>query len=424
MSNYLAIAAVTSTLKNLLQEKAATVLGGCNVAIGRPKEGTPKGITIFLYQVNYNPEHRNDDLPTRRAADTTLSQRPRAALDLYYLLTFYGSEQILEPQILLGSTIGVLHAQPVITREMLREEIKRHSDPDELAKYKVSDQVRGVTFTPLSFNTEEVSKLWSMLFKIPYTLSVAYKASVVFVEAEVTPREALPVRRREAYVLPFRRPVIEGIGLANGDMAPIVRDSKIVITGHQLKGDLTRVSIGEVTVPIDTADTENTVTDSRIILSLGSAAFADKPLRAGIQGVHVLHPVLMGDSVEERYGFESNVKPLVLSPTITEKTPEGTDLKIRVEPEVGKTQRVLALLNELGANIAVPHAYSIKAPDNNGITGDKTETSWISFSVADVEPGDYLLRIQVDGAESPLEAEPDPTDPEKVKYAKPMVTIS
>ena len=424
MSNYLAIAAVTSTLSQWLFEKAAGVLDGAKTTIGRPKEGTPEGINIFLYQVMHNPEHRNDDFPTRRTGDATLSQRPQAALDLYYLLTFYGSEKDLEPQILLGSTVSVLHAQPVITQEMLRREIKRRTDADAndiLSKYEVSGQIQSVSFTPLSYNTEEFSRLWSVLFQIPYALSVAYKASVVFIEAEVTPQKALPVLRPDIYVLPFRRPVIEKISSADGDSVPIVFDSHVVIRGHRLKGDPTKASIGEVEVTIGPTDTENTVTDTEITLSLSSALFTGKALRAGIQGVSVIHPVMMGDPKVEHYGFESNTKPLVLSPTITVSTIIGTNLTITVNPNIGKTQKVVALLNEFESVSGIPNAYALKAPDKNGITSDiETETGSVVFSVADVEPGNYLLRIQVDGAESPLKVSSDPLDP---KYVSPQVSI-
>jgi hypothetical protein len=92
MSNYLAIAAVTSTLSQWLFEKAAGVVGGAKTYVGRPKEGTSVGINIFLYQVTYNTDRRNEDLPIRRSDDTTFANRPRAALDLYYLLTFYGAD--------------------------------------------------------------------------------------------------------------------------------------------------------------------------------------------------------------------------------------------------------------------------------------------------------------------------------------------
>jgi hypothetical protein len=149
--------------------------------------------------------------------------------------------------------------------------------------------------------------------------------------------------------------------------------------------------------------------------------FTGKDLRAGIQGIYVLHPVMMGDPKVEHYGFESNIKPLVLSPAITDKNISGTDLTVQVNPKVGKTQRVVTLLNEFEPVSGIPNSYALKAPDNNGITSDIVmETDSIIFSVDGVEPGNYLLRIQVDGAESPLEVSPDPLDP---KYISPQVSI-
>lgn len=424
MSNYLAVAAVTSTLSQWLYEKAAKVLDGAGTTIGRPKEGTTKGINIYLYQVTHNPNRQNDDLPTRRSGDASLVQRPKAALDLYYMLTFYGSDKDLEPYILLGSTVGVLHAQPTITQTMLRSEIKRRTDADSddsLAKYDFSGQIESITMTPLSYTMEEFSKLWSILFNIPYTLSVAYKASVVCIEADVTPQKALPVRRPDVYVLPFRHPVIEKVVSADGDKAPITYDSQIIISGRQLKGDVTKVNIGGVEVKIDPADSANMVTDTQITLSLDSALFTGEVLHAGIQGISVLHPVMMGDPAVEHYGFESNTKPIALSPTIVDMSISGKELTLQIEPYVRKTQKVTLLLNEFEA-AGTPHAYSIKAPDNNGIIYDAlTATASITFSLSGVEPGDYLVRVQVDGAESPLEVSSDPSDP---KYVSPQVSIS
>ena len=55
--------------------------------------------------------------------------RPQAALDLHYLLTFYGNEAQLEPQRLLGSVVRTLHARPVLTRQQIQQTIA-----DELSK--------------------------------------------------------------------------------------------------------------------------------------------------------------------------------------------------------------------------------------------------------------------------------------------------
>jgi hypothetical protein len=430
MSNYLAVAAVTSTLNQWLFEKAAGVIGGAKTTIGRPKEGTPTGINIYLYQVTYNTDRRNEDLPIRRSDDTTLVQRPKAALDLYYLLTFYGSETELEPQILLGSTISVLHTQPVITRDMLRREIDRRfaaSSSDILARYDTSGQIQSIAFTPLSYNTEDFSKLWSMLFQITYTLSIAYKASPVFVEADMTPRRALPVLRRYIDVLPFNRPVIEKVSLPDRDDDYIVYNSCIIISGRNLKGEPTKVSIGEVEVTLDPTDTVNTVTGTQVSLSLNSALFTGKAVRAGIQGVSVLHPLLMGNPKVEHYGSESNVKPLVLSPTITNTSIDGTakTMTLTIIPKVGKTQKAIAFLNEFEPASNPPNDYVLKAPDNNGVTGTGTETDSITFPLAGVKRGNYLIRIQVDNAESPLTQEMSSLTPpdNPLKFNGPQVIV-
>jgi len=423
MSNYLAIAAATSTFSQLLQ-KAADVVDGAEVTIGRPKEDKKAtGINVYLYQVSPNPAFRNADLATRRA-DGTLVQRPQVAIDLYYLLTFYGAESQFEPQILMGSAVSILHAQPLLTQEMIRQEIQRLITEDanhNLAEADLADQVERIKFTPLPLNLEELSKLWSVLFQIPYTLSLAYQASVVLIEADASPQSALPVRTPSLYVTSFRQPLIEKVEAEDGQNVPIISSSTITITGQQLKGDTTKIRIGEVEVNLAPTDTVNTVSDTRIKLSLGSALFTSEPLRAGVLGLQVLHPVMMGMPEVEHYGVESNAKPFILHPTITVDSVSSSEMTLTFSPEVGKTQRVIALLNEFDSGSDTPRAYILKAPSNNGITSESVmETDSITFSLAEVVPGDYLLRVQVDGAESPLEIDPDPSNP---RYINPRVNI-
>jgi hypothetical protein len=67
------------------------------------------GINVFLYQISPNAALRNQDLPTR-THDNKLLRKPQAAVDLHYLLTFYGDYSTLEPQRLLGAATLALHA--------------------------------------------------------------------------------------------------------------------------------------------------------------------------------------------------------------------------------------------------------------------------------------------------------------------------
>src|SRR5947199_7168098 len=105
MSNFLAIATVTATLRQLLENTAAKDVTDHEVMVTTERpSGTVSGaedprtrINIYLYQVTPNAAWRNADLPTRRS-DGSLIQRPQVALDLHYMISFYGDESQLVSQ--------------------------------------------------------------------------------------------------------------------------------------------------------------------------------------------------------------------------------------------------------------------------------------------------------------------------------------
>ena len=147
---------------------------------------------LFLYQVSPSAALRNLDLPTR-AANGTLTKRPTAAIDLHYLLAFYGNEGDLEPQRMLGAVVRDIHAKPVLLRQMIEDAIA--SEPF-LNGSNLGEAPEQVKFTPIALSLEEMSKLWSVFFQAPYALSVAYQGTVLLIESEETAQAALPVLRR------------------------------------------------------------------------------------------------------------------------------------------------------------------------------------------------------------------------------------
>ncbi len=239
MSNFLAIATVTATLSRLLQHAVGTDVGGAQVTMLRPDgsgSGLPTtGVNVYLYQVIPNAAWRNEDLPTRRPGGD-LVQRPRAALDLHYLLTFYGNEGTLETQRLLGSVVRTIHAQPMLTRPQIQYTITHAPFSAFLATSNLADDIELVKFTPLPLSLEELSKLWSVFFQIDYALSIAYQANMVLIESEDAPQSALPVREPKVYVLPFRHPVITAIA---PQMIEFSATAKINVLGSNLRADPT-----------------------------------------------------------------------------------------------------------------------------------------------------------------------------------------
>jgi hypothetical protein len=428
MSNFLAIATVTAALSQFLQAAVGPDVPGATVTTLRPDSGggmPPTGANLFLYQVTPNAAWNNMDLPTRRSGGD-LIQRPQAALDLHYLLTFYGAEAQLEPQRVLGSVVRAMHARPVLTREIIRQTIAKPAFAF-LTSSNLADAVELVKFTPLPLSLEELSKLWSVYFQTPYSLSMAYQGTVVLIESEESTRSSLPVQARNIYVVPFRQALIETVNSADGEDQFIISISMLIITGKRLRGEVTQVRVGGVEVTPAVED----VSDTRISLPLPAG------LRAGVQGVQVIQPRLMGTPPAQHRGVESNLAAFVLHPTINRKpdnspditvgTPtisgDGTrsaDVVVKLSPLVEKTQRANLLLNELNPpSNRGARAFSFDAAPHNRPT-DPAQTDTLTFPIRGVAQGDYLVRLQVDGADSPLEQATDESNP---LYIGPKVTI-
>jgi len=376
LSGFTAIRDVTVALQSTLQN-AVTALGATATTLRPADPGTVAGptVNIYLYQVTPNAALRNADLPTRRPGGSVM-QKPQAALDLHYLLSFYDQANELTAQIVLGAVVGTLHGKPVVT----------------------VPGVGPVRFTPVAFNLEELSKLWSMLFQIKYALSVAYQGSLVLIEDDEKPVDALPVRERQIHVMPFHRPVIQSITTTAGSGAPILLSSTIVLLGQSLQGEVTTVRLGdaEVTPP------PGAVTDASITLPL--SLFAAGTLRAGPLGTQVVQLVNMGNPPTPHRGVESDVVPFVLRPVIAKKannvdydiTVAAGTVTVKLVPGVGAGQRVLMFLSQLAADAPVSFVAG---------TPPAAATATLTFSTAGIAAGTYLIRIQVDGAESPLDVD-------------------
>lgn len=425
MSNFLAVATVTATVRRLLQIAVAADVSGATVTTARPEEssgGLPlTGVNLFLYLVAPNPDLRNIDLPTRRS-DGTVVELPQEALDLHYMLSFHGDEATLEPQRLLGSVTRTLNAQPLVSRQQIEDTL---ADPAFafLAGSDLADAIERVRLVPMGLGLDEQSQIWSGIFtNVPYHLSVVYRASVVLLTAEnEQPSGALPVRRRQLLVKTFRQPFIETVAAATGRLDPLVVGTDVLITGERLAADVTRVRFGGQ--ELDPA----AASDREIAFTLDAPAVDTDLLRAGVQAVQVVQPFLVGSPPEERAGVESNAAPVVLRPAVVSASAanvtdlgDGTvaaDFVLQLSPPVGARQRLILLLNPAPGSAAT-RAHSIRAPSR------LVDSEAPVISVTGIEPGEYLVRVQIDGAESVLAADEDPMSPTFEQYIAPLATVS
>jgi Pvc16 N-terminal domain len=419
MSNYLAIATITATLQRTLQASVQRDVDGVRVTAVKPGmigNGTPEsGVNLFLYHVSRNPAISPDSASSRLKSNGTRRQTP---LELYYMLSFYGNDTELEPHRLLGSVIRTFSDRTTISPEMIQDTIA-DSSFTFLENSDLGEQIQQLVIAPVDMTIEDLSKVWSVFFQAPYLLSVAYKVTVVMIDGEDLGKRALPVRDRSFNgILPFASyPIVEQVTHQAGRLEPILSDSTIVIRGRQLSNLQTLVRLGLVEIPISP---DMDMSDSKIELSLG--LISPMRLRAGVQDLQVIHIVTEGDRQRQS---ESNVLPFVLRPRlksieVLSQSGRGEDLRsaelsIQVNMPVGSNQRVLLLLNEW--SVDNPKIYVFTVPSR------QLDTDRLQISVQDIQAGHYLVRLQIDGADSLLEVDTQPDSPTLNWYHSPKVLI-
>lgn len=407
MSTPLVIAAVSAVLRSFLENSVvdhdlAAILGGTVKVSSEPPDRikidamTPDRINLFLFQATENQGWRNSALPVRTSDGTRVSN-PRLALNLHYLLTAYGAGDY-HAEVLLGHAMYVMHEMPVLTRDAIRAAIPvppPASVPNGLTAALLADQIEQIRITPRTMSVEELSKIWSALHT-QYRPTAVYEVSVVLIESHRSVRPTLPVRTRNIHVAPFQQPVIELIQSQSSDAAPIVSTQPIlagynlVIDGRRLRGTTTRVFLDREEVTPDEEQTNAT----RIVIPLPAS------LQAGLHSVQIVHRIDFGSGSpsEPHRGVESNVASFVLSPEITTASPlsaaRGATLSLETNPPVGRDQRVALLIG--GSTLSIPSRNPV---------GPAT-SSTLEFPIPDNFPvGAQLLRLQIEGAESPLQTD-------------------
>jgi uncharacterized protein DUF4255/IPT/TIG domain-containing protein len=417
MSSALAIAGVTAVLQRLIDDGLKTDFSPTSVGtftvttlppnrvLSSANGAEANQLNLFLYQVSPNASWRNAALPSRDEQGQRRSNPP-LALDLHYLLSAYGAE-LLNAEILLGCAMQALHESPFLTRDAVRvalSSVAPAGDPRgdmlrALGASGLADQIEQIKITPQALNTEEISKLWTA-FQAPYRPTTGYLATVVLIESRRSTRPTLPVRERKLFVMPFQQPTIETVW----PQIVLVGD-KLTLAGHNLRGDITKVRFGAISVDPDT------LSNDQIEVTVPGG------LLAGVSTAQVVHSLDFGTPQEPHRGFASNVAAFMLAPRITTAFPltvaRGQTLKLSVTPPVGRSQRVALLVGD----------RTISIPDRPA--GGPATSADLEFPIpADLPTGTPLLRVQVDGAESSLTVDTNPASPTAGQFNGPTVTIT
>lgn len=431
MSDGYAIAAVSAVLQTILNSAVKSVLPDPPKVSAVPPDRIPTDqlaktqLNLYLYHTTLNASWRNVGLPSADSNGHRLTNPP-LAVDLHYLVTAYGTQE-LDAETLLGFAMHAFHEQQILSPATIRQALRDSAATPEmlplLAASGLADQVERIKLTAQPMTTEDLSRLWSAL-QTPLRPSAAYLASVVLIQRDKPVTWAPPVRSIGTYVVPFRHPSIDAVENEKGPREPILATSKLVVLGQQLRAEDTRVRIGSVEV------TPEAMAEDRLRVPLASVP-ADK-LRAGIQVVQVVRPLLLGKPPVRHAGTESNVAALVLRPTITVTIPDPPietgglfqgKLQVVFQPRVGKSQRVQLMLDPWDPKEPAA-TTALAAPADNGVAAGDDDTTEILFEFKGLRAGTYTVRARVDGAESLLETDLNVTSPTfGLHTGEPQVTV-
>ena len=391
MSNFMAIAAVTTTLQSILTQTitAEADLSDTTVTIlpldKARGNNSNNQINLFLYQVTRNSAISNSPMPQQVKPGE--SAFPPLPLNLHYLITAFGRDNDTSQPFgheLLGKAMSALHDYMILQPADIRAATSATLPLNDLDRQ--IERVR-ITFQPMSL--DELSKLWTG-FAMQLRLSAAYEVQVALLDSTQKARTPLPVLTRArndegnqaaaSLVPPF--PTITGIEFPKQQPSALLNDV-IVLDGHDLDG----TNVGAVfehplwTSPVEiAAGPDATATQVRVTIPNDPVNWP-----AGIYTVQVLvqRP---GDS----YRRSSNGFPFSLAPSVTvtpASSPAGDiTYTAACSPEVRPEQRASLLLG----------SQEILADSH------PAQTNTLKFQAVGITADDYYVRLRVDGVDSLL----------------------
>jgi Pvc16 N-terminal domain len=393
MSNSRAIAAVTATLRNLLTAGLAADPDLVDATVTthpldrvRVDGNGANQINIFLYHVLPSGAWRNMGIPGPvRSGEVT---GPVLGLNLRYLVTVFGRDN--EPnkpfsEQLMGCALSTLLDHPLLGAEEIKAALPNND---------LWEQVERVRFTLHPFPIEEINKLWTG-FPTQYRLSVVYEAAVVLIESTRRAPAPLPVLTRGQrdsgffaqanLVPPF--PTIDKVTLPDRQLTVGLGDL-LVLEGQNLLGTKAVVQFANarlakpITVPVEPGST-----DTRISVKVPNDP-ATVP--AGVHGITVVV------SSENERDHSSGEIPIALAPRVTT---DLLNLPIAIEP----TRREAELTLTCSPTVT-PDQHAVLVLGSRPIAAEPhpTRTDRLTFIVKDAMPGEFWVRLRIDGVDSQL----------------------
>jgi len=398
LSTYKAIAGVSSSLKTLLRDRMTEA---ADITIAPPDVKvdsiTGRRLNLYLYQLSENPYLKNQEIPGEGYPGAY--GHPPLSIDLRYIFTAFGASDTgpdadIEAQRILGDAMRVLHDTGIITSNMVEE--KKPSPKPPILDPSLLGEFEQIKITLQPAGLDEISKIWTALPNVNFRRSVLYEVTVVQVQSKLPRSIALPVKMNRVYALPMRSPLIQQIFqqppvVDNQLIAEAEEGETLRLMGANFRSPVTRVTMDGVTATIAA------ISDHQMDVVVPTGA-----LKIGLHSLQVEQDVMLteveGQPPVQRPAFRSNRVGFLLLPNLGVVAPPtataGDTITVNLQPAVTATQEKILLLGD-NAVPAIPVPFG--SPPSNSV----------QFKLPQapdpvIAPGNYFLRVRIDGAESRL----------------------
>ena len=412
MSTALAIGAVSAVLRNVLDNglidavpavgSPVTVTAKAPDLIKLDKPSDPPQLNLFLYRVSENPGWRNMDLPSRDGSGHRVANPP-LALNLHYLLTAYGKED-LQAEMLLGYGMHLLHERPFLDRAAIRSALL--FDPlnpsttvppafQSPAHAGLADQLETLKISWELLDLEGMSKLWSAT-QSHYRPSAAFQVSVVLIEPSRPASTPLPVLTRGLRVEPSTLPpypALESVSAPDGTRVAQLGET-VTLNGYHMNGTNLKVLMHHRLLPVPHIIVVGSNADAgKATFTLPSVEPQGQMWPAGVWSVSA--ELIPEGQSEPR---TTNVTAMMLAPTaeLDANTQKPTAV-------LTKDPQRLHVVTNLAPRVQPEQSASIAVNSAQGTVGPRTSAvTQIEADMAPIPTGPGVLRLRVDGVESRL----------------------
>lgn len=352
MSDHLAIAGVSRTLRTLLRDRmrnaVPVTLAPPDVTIAA---ATDRRVNLYLFKVSENAHLKNQEIPGH--GHPALYGRPPLSLNLHYLLTTHvGTEAAedadLQCQAMLGDAMRVLHDHAVIPDSLAITRPAVGTPGDPILDESLLDEFERIKIVLEPGNLDEVSKIWTALPAANFRRSAVYEISVVQIESRLARRIPQPVQTRRIFASSVKRPEVLQVFRTPVAPADPVGDTRvrlgeeITIEGRNFLGERVWVRLGDLepirVAPITQGVVRIRIPDDEYPIDADHPIARPIPLAERLQPGPLTVQVITERALESVEGgldrgvtashlreYRSNLGVLMLLPEITATAPASGD---------------------------------------------------------------------------------------------------